>query len=164
MLYVICSNVITYIIIIHPAPCITTNHMLQTVRLLLMLFLQSVQSALQCDYSYRHLQHNNITALKYQLQSQMRGLVLAPWDHKYELFRKIHNAACCQKPLLIARPLSQKVDSLFVLYFTLLYCVTRRTLEYFIIRFLWAKYHHKLFPLPSLSRPSPDTESFAKTV
>ena len=76
-----------------------------------MLFLQSVQSALQCDYSHHHLQHNNITALKYQLQSQMRGLVVAPWDDKYEVFRKIHNAACCQKPLLIARPLSQKVES-----------------------------------------------------
>ena len=95
---------------------------LQVIRLLLMLFLQSVQSALQCDYSHNHLQHNNITALKYQLQSQMRGMVVAPWDDKYEVFRKIHNAACCQKPLLIARPLSQKVESYFKISFYVLDC------------------------------------------
>ena len=43
-----------------------------------------------------------------------RKLLATPYDHcwddKYETFRRIHNAACCQKPLLIARPLSQKVQ------------------------------------------------------
>ena len=81
----------------------------QVVTLLLLLFLQSLQSALQCDFSRHHLQHRNLTSLKHQLQAQLRGRVLAPWDDRYEEFRKIHNAACCQKPLLIARPTNQKV-------------------------------------------------------
>ena len=77
--------------------------------LLLLLFLQSVQSALQCDFSRHHLQYRNISSLKHHLQAELRGEVVAPWDDKYETFRKIHNGACCQKPLLIARPTNQKV-------------------------------------------------------
>ena len=80
-----------------------------TVNLLLLLFLQSVQSALQCDFSRQHLQYRNISSLKHHLQAELRGEVVAPWDDKYETFRRIHNAACCQKPLLIARPSNQKV-------------------------------------------------------
>ena len=64
---------------------------------------------LQCDLP--QLQERNITSLKRELQSQLRGLVevVAPWDENYETFRRIQNLACCQKPLLIARPKAQEV-------------------------------------------------------
>ena len=96
--------------LLSPPSTQTTHLLLQVIRLLLLLFLQSVQSALQCDYTYHHLQHRNISHLKHQLQAELRGVVVAPWDDTYETFRRIHNAACCQKPLLIARPTSQEVN------------------------------------------------------
>ena len=73
-------------------------------------FVQIVQSKLNCEFSESHFQTRNVSLLKHELQSQILGAVAAPWDAKYEYFRKIHNKACCQKPLLIARPRSQKVN------------------------------------------------------
>ena len=72
-------------------------------------FLPSVILSYNCEFSPSHLEYHNVTNLKQSLQHQILGPVLAPWDDKYEQFRSIHNQACCQKPLLIARPRSQKV-------------------------------------------------------
>ena len=73
-------------------------------------FLPSVILSYNCEFSPSHLEYHNVTNLKQSLQHQILGPVLAPWDDKYEQFRSIHNQACCQKPLLIARPRSQKVS------------------------------------------------------
>ena len=50
----------------------------------------------------------NITSLKYMLESQVQGKVLAPWDGGYEKARAIHNNACCQRPILIVQPWGDK--------------------------------------------------------
>jgi len=79
-------------------------------------FLPSVILSFNCEFSPSHLEYHNVTNLKQSLQHQILGPVLAPWDDKYEQFRSIHNQACCQKPLLIARPRSQKDVSRAVLF------------------------------------------------
>ena len=69
--------------------------------------------------------YHQVSHLKYELQTRVSGLVVAPWDDNYEKFRwaedngkhednwhycrKVHTKGCCQKPLLILRPQSQKV-------------------------------------------------------
>ena len=73
-------------------------------------FLPYVILSYNCEFNPGHLEYHNVTNLKQSLQHQILGPVLAPWDDKYEQFRRIHNQACCQKPLLIARPRSQKVS------------------------------------------------------
>ena len=69
-------------------------------------------SSFNCEFTASHLEYHNVTYLKQSLQYQILGPVLTPWDDKYEQFRRIHNQACCQKPLLIARPRGQKVSYL----------------------------------------------------
>ena len=79
----------------------------------------SVKDSNSCHYQVSHL--------KYELQTRVSGQVVAPWDDNYEAFRwhnrlksrintewrphfrKVHTKGCCQKPLLIVRPRSQKV-------------------------------------------------------
>ena len=68
-----------------------------------------IWGSLSCDYAPIHLHVKNISSLKYSLEREVSGLVVAPWDEQYEKFRAIHNRACCQKPLLIVRPRSRKV-------------------------------------------------------
>ena len=72
----------------------------------------SASAGLPCDYTIAHLNTRNISSLKYSLEREVSGLVVAPWDTQYEKFRAIHNRACCQKPLLIVRPRNRKVSKL----------------------------------------------------
>jgi len=74
------------------------------------------RGSLHCGYTHSHLHVKNISSLKYSLEREVSGLVVAPWDTQYERFRAIHNRACCQKPLLIVRPRSRKDVSKCVLF------------------------------------------------
>eukprot|EP00092_Neocalanus_flemingeri_P022800 GFUD01024724.1.p1 GENE.GFUD01024724.1~~GFUD01024724.1.p1 ORF type:complete len:607 (-),score=100.10 GFUD01024724.1:109-1884(-) len=62
-----------------------------------------------CDFSLEQSsKHNNISSLKSSLESVLSGIVITQWDAQYEEFRAIHNPACCQKPLLIVRPVDSQ--------------------------------------------------------
>ena len=81
----------------------------------LTLFATTGASYDQCQFTEAHLRVHNVSSLKYNLQREVLGEVVAPWNDNYEKLRRIHNRACCQKPLLIIRPKSIQVRKSYLL-------------------------------------------------